>query len=111
MSCCLTCEPKNINSCFNQITYENIDCGTTVDIWGSELINPSGTVIVVVQKSCAAGLNLLINGDAVNTNPLVEGETFAYTIDPLETVEIECLGVGDRGCIVKVSLSVNYEVC
>lgn len=107
--CCLTCDPNTANSCFEQIIYK-IDCGTRRKvIWESDLINPSGTVIVIVEESCS-GLNLFINDKKVNNEVLEKGDTFAFTIDPLEIVEITCLTGSDK-CIVKVSISVNYEVC
>lgn len=113
MSCCLN-ERKALNTCFQNQRYI-LDCSTSSDdltlLWEANgLLNPTGTFIISVVKTCDT-VRLFVNDDEVEVeNGIEAGDTLAFSFDPLNKIEVRCTGSNQEdGCEIILSLSVNYD--
>ncbi|WP_105615735.1 S-Ena type endospore appendage [Vallitalea okinawensis] len=113
MSCCLSNERQILNTCFQNQKY-TLNCTNDADdltlLWEADgLFNPSGTFIITIVKACFQ-VRLFVNDDEVELdNSIQEGDTLAFTFDPLEKIEARCTGSLVDGCEILLSLSVNYD--
>lgn len=114
MSCCKKKDCCDGNRLINEKvkqTYEfECDNGVRRLLWeGIDLNNPSGTLVITALQTCDS-VRIYLNDNNEFEIALEEGQSVAYTVDPLTKIEVECRENGSETCRIELCLSINYFV-
>ncbi len=107
-SCCLDLSRDMIQDCFQEVSLNgNYTNNEIMFEWDENAVNTSGTVIIQIETVSNGSVRLEINGATVTTPDLTDGDTFAFTANPLNSVIVRKISAGD--VTGHISLIINYE--